>query len=207
MIRAISVVSLTLLLIFVLYIPSAHPPERFLEQMRAEHRLNVEHWGNARAVRIMERGLAMNAALGSASPVPNENHAPHLDPVAEAVGHEMAQVNRRFFGNRYFRAIDSLILLATYRIAALSAWLPVEMVIVLALLLDGQLARIRRAKEFMQHDPEWFAVHASAFVLVACGSIVAFVTPIDIPPWALGMLPIAAGGVFSRMVANFHRRG
>ncbi|MDR1662431.1 MAG: DUF4400 domain-containing protein [Azoarcus sp.] len=206
MIRAILIASLTLMLIAVLYIPSAHPPERFLEQMRAEHRLSADYWGGERAGRIMEQGRAMNAVLSAASPVPNESHAPHLDPVADAVDQEMAQVNRRFFGNSYFRAIDNLLLLATYRIAALSAWLPIEIYVLLALLVDGQITRIRRSKEFMHHDPEWFAVHACAFVLVACGSIVAFVTPINISPGALGILPITAGLFFSRMVANFHRR-
>jgi hypothetical protein len=53
----------------------------------------------------------------------------------------------------------------------------------------------------------WFAVHASAFVLVACGSVLAFVTPVDMPPPWLGSIPLVAGVFFSRMISNFHRRG
>ncbi|MDR1424838.1 MAG: DUF4400 domain-containing protein [Azoarcus sp.] len=207
MIRAILAASLMLLLIFVLYLPSANPPERFLARMRLEHRSNAAYWGNGPAMRIMERGLAMNAALSSASPVPDERSAPRFDPVQEAVGHEMGRVNKRFFGNGYFRAIDALLLLATYRVAALMEWLPIEAFALAALLLDGQFVRLRRSKEFVKHDPEWFALHASAFVLVACGSVVAFVTPIDIQPPLLGALPLVAGVFFSRVVANFHRRG
>ena len=37
MIRAVAVVSLLILLVLVLYVPAAHPPERFLAQLRAEH--------------------------------------------------------------------------------------------------------------------------------------------------------------------------
>ena len=37
MIRAVAVLSLLVLLVLVLYAPSAHPPERFLAQLRAEH--------------------------------------------------------------------------------------------------------------------------------------------------------------------------
>ena len=74
----------------------------------------------------MPQGLALNAALGSASPVPEERDAPRPDPVKNAVGHEMERVSRRFFGNSYFRAIDALLLLAAYRVAALVEWLPIE---------------------------------------------------------------------------------
>ena len=35
MIRAVAVLSLLVLLVLVLYVPSAHPPERFLAQLRA----------------------------------------------------------------------------------------------------------------------------------------------------------------------------
>ena len=37
MIRVVAVVSLLCLLVLVLYLPSAHPPERFLAQLRIEH--------------------------------------------------------------------------------------------------------------------------------------------------------------------------
>jgi hypothetical protein len=207
MIRMILAASLTLLLVFVLYLPSANPPERFLTQVRREHQSNAAYWGSDRAARIMARGLAMNAALGSASPIPDERDAPRFDPVKDAVGHEMERVNKRFFGNGYFRAIDALILLATYRVAAWLEWLPIEAFVLAALVLDGQCVRLRRSKEFVKHDPEWFAVHACAFVLVACGSLVAFVAPVEISPPLFGALALVAGAFFSRMIANFHHRG
>lgn len=207
MIRVISIAALTLLLVFVLYLPAANPPERFLAQIRYEHDLHAAFWGNARAELIMERTLAMNNALSSASPVPNANHAPRTDHMGKAVAQEMERVNQRFFGNVYFRSIDTLLLLATYRLAALFEWLPVQAFVILAIVIDGFIVRILRSKEFKPHDPEWFALHASAFVLLACASIVAFVVPTTIAPMLLAALPVGGALFFSRVVANFHRRG
>ena len=41
MIRAVAILSLVSLLVLVLYLPSAHPPERFIAQLRAEHDATV----------------------------------------------------------------------------------------------------------------------------------------------------------------------
>jgi hypothetical protein len=45
MIRAIAVVSLLALLVLVLYVPSANPPERFVAQLRAEYGMAAGFWG------------------------------------------------------------------------------------------------------------------------------------------------------------------
>jgi len=207
MIRVISIAALALLLIFVLYLPAANPPERFMAQIRNEHGLNTAFWGEARAEGILERTLAMNQALSGASPVPNATQAPHTDRMAEAVTQEMERVNQRFFGNAYFRSIDALLLLATFRLAALVEWLPVQAFVILALVIDGLIVRILRSKEFKPHDPEWFALHASAFVLLACGSVVAFLVPLTIAPPLLALVPVVGTLFLSRVIANFHRQG
>ncbi|WP_298435719.1 DUF4400 domain-containing protein [Ottowia sp.] len=207
MIRIISVAALTLLLVFVLYLPAANPPERFLAQIRSEHATNASFWGEARAELILERALTMNQALSAASPIPSDAQAPATDRMAQAVAQEMERVNQRFFGNTYFRSIDSLLLLATFRLAALFEWLPVQVFIVLAMVIDGLIVRVLRSKEFKPHDPEWFALHACALVLLACTSIVAFVVPMTIAPTMLAAVPIVGTLFLSRVVANFHRRG
>ena len=206
MIRIIAVGALTLLLVFVLYLPAANPPERFLNQIHSEHELNTATWSEARTALILERALSMNQALSAASPVPTSAQAPGTDRMAEAVAQEMARVNQRFFGNTYFRSIDAQLLLATYR---LPCWggLPLQTFVIIATVIDGFVVRILRAKQFKPHDPEWFALHASAFVLMACASIVAFVTPITIAPALLAMLPVSGAFFLSRVVANFHRHG
>lgn len=207
MIRVITVAALTLLLIFVLYLPAAHPPDRFLAQLRHEHALNAALWGEGRAEAILERALAMNGALSAASPVPNAAQAPPADRMAHAVAQEMERLNQRFFGNTYFRSIDTLLLLATFRLASLYAWLPLQVFVILALVVDGLIVRILRSREFKKHNPEWFALHASAFVLLACASIVAFVVPLTIAPVLLAFVPVMGAFFLSRVVANFHRHG
>ena len=59
MIRAVAVLSLLVLLVLVLYLPSAHPPERFLAQLRAEHELATAYWGAEPASHLLDRALAM----------------------------------------------------------------------------------------------------------------------------------------------------
>ncbi|MCL1961970.1 MAG: DUF4400 domain-containing protein [Desulfovibrionaceae bacterium] len=205
MIRAIAIAALTLLLVFVPYLPAANPPGRFLAQVRIEHGLQTRLWGEDRAERIMERALAMNGALSSASPIPSDSQAPDTGRMKQAAAREMEQVNLRFFGNAYFRAIDALLFLATYRLAALMEWLPVEGFVMLALIADGLITRILRSKEFKPHDPEWFALHTSAFILLVCASIVAFTVPVSIFPSVLAGLPVAGVFFIGRAAASFHR--
>jgi hypothetical protein len=201
MIRVIAIAALTLLLIFVPYLPAANPPQRFLAQVRIEHDLQVSLWGQDKAERIMEHMLAMNEALGSASPIP----AASPDAGAHAASRGLERVNRRFFGNAYFRSIDALLVLATYRLAALAEWMPVEAFMILALVMDGLMVRIVRSKEFVAHDPEWFALHASAFMLLACASVVAFTVPVTISPLLLAVLPVLGGFFMGRVAANYLR--
>ena len=49
-IRVVSTISLILLLILVLYLPSAHPPEHFISQLSIEHERNSAFWGEEHAV-------------------------------------------------------------------------------------------------------------------------------------------------------------
>ncbi len=124
MIRAVAVVSLLCLLVLVLYLPSAHPPERFLAQLRAEHQATVSCWGEAPALRILSRALGMQDVARQATPVPSAADVPPASAVTGAVAQEMVSVNRRLFDNAYFRSIDALVLLAAFRLSTLLEWLP-----------------------------------------------------------------------------------
>ena len=64
MIRVVAVSSLLALLILVLYVPSAHPPQRFLNQIRIEHEATSAFWGAEPAVRILSRGMQMQDGAG-----------------------------------------------------------------------------------------------------------------------------------------------
>lgn len=205
MIRFVSTASLVALLVLVLYLPSAYPPERFIDQLRAEHALMVEFWGREHAMRTLSRMLDWQAAVQT-SPVPSPADASAANPVDLAVAKQMAEVNHRLFNNPYFRSVDTLLALATYRLSVLIEWLPSLLVLMLTALFDGFLVRIVKSKEFRQHNPEMFALHACAAIMTACAMILAFVLPFTLHPLVFSAVPIAISVFASRALADFHRR-
>src|SRR5437667_12692799 len=70
-IRVVSTISLILLLILVLYLPSAHPPEHFISQLSIEHERNRAFWGEDHALRILSRMLELHTDAKQASPLPS----------------------------------------------------------------------------------------------------------------------------------------
>ena len=92
MIRVVSIAALLSLLVLVLFLPSAHPPERFLAQIRSEHRAMEETWGEAPALRILDRALGLQGAAREATPVPPTAGASAVSGVDGAVAREMASV-------------------------------------------------------------------------------------------------------------------
>ena len=207
-IRVVWIISLILLLILVLYLPSAHPPERFIAQLSAEHERNRAFWGEEHALRILSRMLELHADAKQASPIP-ETLAPaeSRSQVRSASASQMSQMSARLFNNQYFKSIGALFALATYRLSAFVEWLPLLSVFALAAFLDGFIRRIVKSKEFLQHKPELFALHASLVIVIACGTIVAFVVPFTVHPLLLGLAPVGTAIVGSLAVANYHYRG
>ena len=206
MIRAVAVVSLLILLVLVLYVPAAHPPERFLAQLRAEHEAAAAYWGSEPTTRMLNRSLRMQERTAEISPIPAAKDAPSPAGVNGAVSREMSSVNQRLFNNAYFRAVDTLLLLASYRFATLLEWLPELTVFVLAALVDGGFARLIKAKEFLQHDPEMFALYASLGIISLCATVIGFVLPVTLHPLLLPCVPLVVGVLAGRAVGCFHRR-
>ncbi len=207
-IRVVSITSLILLLVCVLYLPSAHPPERFITQLSVEHERNYDLWGEEHALRILSRMLALHADAKAASPIAEALAGSEpRSQVDSAAGAEMAHVNARLFNNRYFQSIGALFALATYRLSAFLEWLPYLLVFVIAAFLDGSIRRIVKSKEFLQHNPELFALHVSLVIVLACGTVVAFVLPVTIHPLLFAAVPISIGIFGSLALANYHRRG
>ena len=207
MIRFVSTVSLLALLILVLYLPSAYPPERFVNQLRVEHELMIDFWGHGPAMRILSRMLDLQATAKEASPVPSLAAAPPPNAIDLAGTKQMSEVSARLFNNAYFRSIDTLLALATYRFSAFLEGLPFLLVFMAVALFDGCALRVIKSKEFLQHQPEIFAVHACAAIMIACATVIAFVLPVTLPPVVLCVVPLAFSVFASRAVANYHRRG
>lgn len=207
MIRALTILSLVILLVLVLYIPSAHPPERFLEQLRAEHKAAAVYWGNETAIHMLDRAVRMQDATTGVTPIPAAKDAPSIAAVDGAVSREMGLANQRLFNNPYFRSVDALLLLACYRLSTLFEWFPWLSISILAAILDGGFTRLIKAKEFLQHDPEMFALYASAGIITLCATVIGFVLPLTLPPWLLPYSPVLIGILVGRALGCFHRRG
>ena len=207
MIRVITVLSLVILLILVLYVPAAHPPQRFLAQLRAEQEIATAYWGAEPATRILDRAVNMQAAMTGVTPIPAAKDAPSAADVNGAVSREMSSVNQRLFNNSYFRSVDALLLLASYRLSALLEWLPGLVAFVLTAIADGGFTRLIKAKEFRQLDPEMFALYASLGIVVLCATVIGFVLPMTLHPLLLPCVPLVVGVLAGRALGCFHRRG
>ena len=70
MIRAVAVLSLVALLVLVLYVPSAHPPERFLDQLRSEHEAAMGFWGTEPAFAMLDRAMRMQSGAAQEESAP-----------------------------------------------------------------------------------------------------------------------------------------
>ena len=208
MIRSVTISSLVLLVILVLYLPSAYPPDRFVTQMRVEHELNYRLWGPDHALRIMDRTLTMYGESQGATPIPStfrDSAAP--SQVDAAVAKQLSEASARLFNNQYLKSIDTLLTLAIYRLSSLLESLPLLLVFVAVALFDGVIRRIVKSKEFLQHSPELFAVHVSLVIVTACMTTLAFVLPVALHPLVLASVPLVVGVFANQAVANFHARG
>lgn len=207
MIRAVAVFSLSTMLLLILYLPSAHPPERFVQQLQQEQRQSSEVWGMAIADRILDRAMAMTSRAGAASPLPTHHAANEGQRSAGRIGEEMAQVNRRLFDNAYFRSIEALLELASYRLSALLEWAPKGVFLILAILADSIGRRVIKAHEFTRHDPELFTLCLSTAIVVTCACILSLALPVSVHPVAWAAAPLGIAAPIARAVADFHRRG
>lgn len=206
MIRATSVLSLVILLILVLYIPSAHPPQHFVAHIRIEHEAMAAFWGAEPATRILARAVRMQNATSDVTPIPKASDAPSATGVNNAVAQEMASVNQRLFNNPYFRSIDALLLLGSYRLATLLEWLPWLTAFALASIADGWFVRLIKAKEFVQHDPEMFAVYACLAIIMMFATVIGFVVPVTVHPLVLPCVPLLVSVLVGLALGCFHKR-
>ena len=205
MVRYVWIAALLAILCIVLYIPSASPPERFIEVLRSEHAMNREVWGPVVADRILRRMLDMQQATPPLSDPP----APSVQPVQQsavdaAMAAQMSQMSMRLFGNPYFRSIDSVFALATYRVSAIIELLPLLFIFLFIVVIDGVVLRKVRAKEFVAHSAEMFG--GSVIVAIALGSVVAVSAflPVRLHPMFATLCLLAMLFVLSRAIANYH---
>ena len=62
--------------------------------------------------------------------------------------------------------------------------------------------RLIKAKEFLQHDPEMFALYASLGIVVLCATVVGFVLPVTLHPLLLPCVPLVVGVLAGRALPS-----
>lgn len=205
MVRYVWIGAMLAILCIVLYIPSASPPERFTEVLRAEHAVTRDIWGPVVADRILRRTLD----LQQGTPPLSEPPAPTLQvgqqpAVDAAMAAQMTQMSMRLFGNPYFRSIDSLFALATYRLSAIIELLPLLTIFLVVVAVDGFVLRQVRAKEFVAHSAEMFGGSLIAAIVLGSMVVVSAFLPMRLHPMFFTLSLLSMLFALSRAIANYH---
>ena len=205
MIRFVWIAALASILCIVLYIPSAVPPERFLQVLRDEHHVNERVWGEVAAGRIMARMLDMQQVTKPLSDAPANMADGGPQPAVDAaIASQMSQVSARLFGTPYFRSIDSLFVLVYYRLSAVLELLPLLLIFFGVVAVDGFVLRLVRAKEFISHSAEMFGFSVAGGIALASVVVVGFFLPFQLHPMFVTLCLLGMFFVLSRAIANYH---
>lgn len=207
MIRGVLIAVMTILLCVVLYTPSVIPPDRFVETIKRENAAHRSVWGDEAADRILTRLLDAQQAVPTPqqTPVVVESSKPG-DPQA-AMARQVNDMGARLFANAYFKSIDGLFALATYRACALLELAPFALVVLIVVLVDGLVVRKVRSKEFLPHSAEAFSISAVGAILIAAALTLSLVVPFSFPPTLVAASVGFMLFVLSRAVANYHLIG
>ena len=74
-------------------------------------------------------------------------------------------------------------------------------------MVDGYFVRAIKSKEFLHHNPEFFALYASAAIILGCGTVFVMVMPIELHPLVLPCVPAGVRILTGLAVGSFHRLG
>jgi len=192
-------------LVYCLYLPSAHAPARFIEAVRMEHDRNVAFWGVERAALILSRALSLYGGREELAPAAfAATPSAPITAANAAVAQQMASVVERLWHNGYAQGFDALLLLATYRAAALAQWLPWLAGFVLIACVDAYLVRLVRSKELVDPSPARFALCTTGAALVCALLLLLLVMPTALEPYLLGGAALLLGMLVARAIRHCH---
>jgi hypothetical protein len=205
MLRYVWIGSLLTILSIVLYIPSVVPPERFLEVLKAEHALNSSVLGTVASDRILKRMLDMQERTQSVSAPPASTVNIGAQPAADArMATQVGDMSKRLFANAYFRSIDTLFALASYRLSAFLENVPLLLVFFVIAAVDGFVVRAVRAREFVSQSAELFSASAMGAIVLFSGMAIAAFLPFSFHPTQVLAALVVMLFILSRAIANYH---
>lgn len=207
MIRIVFIGTMIAFLGVLFILPSVFPADRFVQQIRVEHELNSEYWGEGKAVRALAMTFAWRGDERVETEVPAATGARMATgPMDVLAGARFDDVRVRLFRNQYMSSIDAMMTLLIYRACCLLLVLPVLVVFMSACMADGLVVRWVRSRELRPPNPEVYASFGALGVLVLCGSLIVFLFPLTLHPIALLTPPMLIGVFSSGAVANYHAR-
>ena len=201
MLRAISVVSLCLLLSLVLYLPAAYTPAQFTQHVRTEHTACGRYWDRPVALRIMARALLLMENKPTHTPMMIADRSAAHPP--GTVAREVAHVGARLFNNAYIHSLNGLFALSTYRLATLIEWLPPFGILLAASAIDGMIRRAVKRKEFLRHSPEIYGLCAGLVIVMACALVLLLVAPWSLHPMVLPLVLLCFCVCVNLGIANY----
>lgn len=204
MIRSITIVSLLALLVLVLYLPSAYAPGRFVDQLRLDHSATGRFWGARAAQDLLHATLDRQRDVRDVAPVPDAYDAPSTSKLNGPVARQMSLVNERLFSSPYFRSLDAMLLLATYRAALALKWMQWLALFPIAVAADSMVRRRVMTLEFGHHNPEVFSILACGTITTTCATVLLLVMPLSVHPALLPLAPVAACTLAARAIASYH---
>ena len=120
---------------------------------------------------------------------------------------EFAEIGRaaeRTTQTEWLRAMKSLFVMATQRLAVMTAGTIALMPFILALIVDGFVRRRIREAEYHAPSPTWWTASLSLQLLAVCLGIVAIMHP-NYPPQWLSVFPVAFALAARMTAATWHR--
>jgi len=204
MIRYVFIAAMLAILCAVLYIPSAVPPERFLDVLRDEHAVMRQTWGQEVADRVLTRMLDIQQAGPAVSAPVAPAASPQPTAVDAAMTAQVGQMSTRLFANPYFRSIDALFALVAYRLSAALELVPLLGVFLVIVAIDGLVVRMVRSKEFIPHSAEMFGGSVVGGITLGSAVVVAWFLPYQLHPMLVAISLLCMLFVLSRAVANYH---
>ena len=194
------------LILMVMWLPARTPPEIFEETALREALMLRTGEGIPMPETAANLAVEYLDGLVWVSGVPDRyTLRPYGgSPMTKDEFAEIGMAAERTTQTEWLRAMKSLFVMATQRLAVMTAGTIALMPFILALIVDGFVRRRIREAEYHAPSPTWWTASLSLQLLAVCLGIVAIMHP-NYPPQWLSVFPVAFALAARMTAATWHR--
>lgn len=194
------------LILMVMWLPARTPPEIFEETALREALMLRTGEGIPMPETAANLAVEYLDGLVWVSGVPDRyTLRPYGgSPMTKDEFAEIGRAAERTTQTEWLRAMKSLFVMATQRLAVMTAGTIALMLFILALIVDGFVRRRIREAEYHAPSPTWWTASLSLQLLAVCLGIVAIMHP-NYPPQWLPVFPVAFSLAARMTAATWHR--